>query len=102
MRVAIASTDNKTVNEHFGLAERFLIYEIGAGALQFVEERPVVPYSDNNPKHPFDAARFSSVFEAIQDCARVYVVKIGEKPVAELKARGVEAVVFAGAIADIV
>ena len=101
MRVAIASTDGKTVNEHFGRATRFLIYETGAGAPRFVEERPVVPYSENDPKHPFDANRFTSVFEAIKDCTKVYVIKIGERPAAELQERGLEAVVYEGTIADL-
>ena len=37
-RIAVVSTDGKTVNDHFGKAERFLIYDVD-DKLTFVEKR---------------------------------------------------------------
>jgi hypothetical protein len=37
----------------------------------------------------------------LKDCKKVYVTKIGERPATELKALGIEPVVYQGAIADI-
>lgn len=56
-RIAVVSTDGKTVNDHFGRAERFLIYDID-DKLTFVEERPAETYSVGDPEHPFDPERF--------------------------------------------
>ena len=39
MRVAVVSKDNKNINEHFGKAERFLLYDVKNNASSFVEER---------------------------------------------------------------
>lgn len=43
-KVAVASTDEENVNEHFGKAKRFLIYSIHEdGSYEFIEDR------ENNP-----------------------------------------------------
>ena len=100
MRIAIVSTDGTTVNDHFGKATRFLIYDL-TGTPTFVEERPVTPYSSGDKSHPFDQARFNDVLTALAGCERVYCARIGDKPAAELQKAGIEPVVYEGPIAGI-
>ncbi len=100
MRIAIVSTDNATVDDHFGKAERFLIYDLGNPSV-FVEERTAPPFSTGDKKHPFDQARFTEVLAALAGCQRLYCTKIGDRPAAELRKAGIEPVVVTGAIADI-
>ncbi|WP_025323099.1 NifB/NifX family molybdenum-iron cluster-binding protein [Deferrisoma camini] len=96
MRFAIASTDGKSVDEHFGRARRFWIYDLEAGGPRFVAARPVTPLSTGAPDHPFDEGRFVGIAEVLEDCRRVYCARIGERPAAELAARGIEVVVQPG------
>ena len=101
MRIAVASTDGITVNEHFGKAERFLIYELSADSLEMIEERGIEPLSVGDPKHGFDKLKFTRIADQISDCKKVYVVKIGDKPAEELTNLGIEPVVFEGTISSI-
>jgi predicted Fe-Mo cluster-binding NifX family protein len=102
MKIAVVSTDGVNVNDHFGKAERFLIYEIKDGKLTLIEERQSVPLSVNDPNHPFDPERFGNIVKMIKDCEKVFVTQIGEVPAEKLKAEGIEPVIFGGAIKDIV
>ncbi len=101
MRIAIASTDGITVNEHFGRADRFLIYELEGESLEMLEEREIEPLSVGDPKHAFDKMRFTHIADQINDCKKVFVMKIGDKPAEELTKLGIEPVVFEGAISSI-
>ncbi|NJD75470.1 MAG: hypothetical protein FIB08_00040 [Candidatus Methanoperedens sp.] len=43
MRVAVVSSDGKVINQHFGKASRFLIFEIGDGKTELVVEKKRYP-----------------------------------------------------------
>jgi len=99
-RIAVVSTDNVNVDDHFGMAESFLIYEL-SDELKFVEKRTSEKLSVGDPNHPFDSDKFNRVYETIKDCASVYMTKIGEGPAKKLKALGIDPVVYEGAISGI-
>lgn len=95
MRIAITTTDGVTVNEHFGKASSFYIYDIADGVLKAIEKRAVEPYCETsegeviNPDHEFSADRFSLVYEKIKDCEVLYTQRIGDAPKAKLKGLGI-------------
>jgi nitrogen fixation protein NifX len=101
MRIAAVSTDGKNVNDHFGKAEEFLIFDVTEKGPDFVAARQSVPLSVNAPDHPFDATRFGKIVDVIRDCQAVYVTCIGDVPAAELKKHGIEPRIFTGSIKDI-
>jgi len=101
LRIAVVSTDGANVNDHFGKAERFLIYDCDDKMI-FVEERPVETYSAGDPEHPFDPERFGRVSALLKDCGKIYVTQIGGVPAAKLKELGIEPVIYEGPVADIV
>lgn len=101
MRIAVVSTDGINVDEHFGKAEKFIIYDIEDAKIAKVEERDTTPLSVGDPDHPFDPDRFEAATKAISDCQKVVVTQIGDVPKSKLKEKGVDAVVFQGAINDI-
>jgi len=101
MQIAIVSTDGVNVNDHFGKAERFLIYEAGPTGLTGIAERQVACLSTGDKSHQFDAARFASVARALEGCQRVYCTRIGDRPRQELEKRGIMPVIYEGAIAAI-
>lgn len=80
MKVAFASTDKIHINEHFGQAGEFCIWEIGpenaafAGMLQ-VNDEAVEGHSDD---------KIEARSAALQDCALVYVAEIGGPAAARL------------------
>jgi nitrogen fixation protein NifX len=96
-RIAVVSTDRVHVNDHFGKAQRFLIYDVGK-TLTLVEERPAETLSVGDPDHPFDADKFGRIAALLHDCGKVYMTRIGEGPAAKLNAMGIEPVIFDGPI----
>lgn len=99
-RIAAVSTDGLNVDDHFGKAQRFLIYDLD-DQLTLVEERPTESLSVGDPAHDFDADKFNRILSVLKDCSKVYVTQIGEMPAAKLKESGIEPVVYSGAIAAI-
>ena len=100
LRIAIVSTDGANVNDHFGMAERFLIYECN-DVMTFVEERLTEKYSVGDPEHPFDPEKFGQIAELLKDCSKIYITKIGDTPAAKLKEMGIEPVIYEGPIVNI-
>ncbi|MDD1775128.1 MAG: dinitrogenase iron-molybdenum cofactor biosynthesis protein [Methanobacterium sp.] len=74
-KVAVASSDGKFVNQHFGMAQQFLIFEIDdAGEYKFIELRENVPACDVEG-HTEDA--MSRSIQLISDCKIVIASQIG-------------------------
>jgi predicted Fe-Mo cluster-binding NifX family protein len=100
-RIAVVSKDSINVDDHFGMAEAFLIYDV-SDELKFIEKRTSEKLSVGDPNHPFDADKFNRVYEAIKDCSSVYMTKIGEGPAKKLRDLGIEPVVYKGSISGII
>ena len=101
MLIAIASSDGETVNEHFGRADRFLIYDVSPGRHTLITVRNVKPYSIGNRDHQFDSERMASAAEAVRDCKLIYCSKIGDRPRMELDNLGITAIIGSRPISEI-
>ena len=75
-RVAAASTDGKVVNQHFGRAERFHIFEISEDeGYRFLESRKVDACCGGGG-HEIGA--FEAVARTLSDVQAIFVGRIGE------------------------
>ncbi len=101
MVIAVVSKDGVHVDDHFGRAERFLIYDIEGDKQTLLRVENVEKLSENDPSHKFNQKMFAGLLQALEGCERVYCTKIGEKPANELQKAGIEPVVYSGPIADI-
>lgn len=99
-RIAVVSTDGITVDQHFGKADHFLIFDSDDPST-LVEKRETEPLSVGDPDHRFDAEKFDRIAARLGDCSKIYTVKIGALPAAKLRDKGIEPVEYAGAVADI-
>ncbi len=100
MRVAVVSRDSKNIDEHFGRAENFLVYDVEENTNSFLEKRQSSPLSEGDPKHPFNPERFEGVYNVISDCKVLLCLQVGTRPGEELKKRGIEPVAYQGTIED--
>ena len=87
--VAVATKGGGRVNEHFGHAKEFQIYEVSGEGVKIVGHRRVDLYCEDgagNEDH------FQKIVRAIKDCTAVLVAKIGTPPKEKLQKAGIEAV----------
>ena len=98
MLIAVASKDGKEVDQHFGHAERFLVYEVQGDRVELVEERPVERYCRFDPDHPMRSHTLKGTADALAGCRAVVCAMIGEAPKIELERIGVEPFVIEGEI----
>lgn len=87
--VAVATTGGGKVNQHFGHADEFQIYELTASSTTFVGHRRVDLYCQGGYG---EDEQLPSIVNAINDCHAVLVSKIGACPRDELLAAGIEPV----------
>ncbi len=85
LRVAFASDDRGTVNQHFGAAEGFVIYALDADKARLVEvlEFPAETMDGNETKLP-------TKIQSLAGCAAIYCLAAGASAVRQLLAAGVQ------------
>ena len=85
IKVAFASTDRSRVNQHFGAAEGFAVYEVTpdkatlVGVAEFAEEA-----MDGNED------KLGAKVDFLDGCAAVYVMAIGGSAIKKLLAKGIQ------------
>jgi nitrogen fixation protein NifX len=85
-KVAVASTDGISINEHFGRSKEFLIYEVDEGGeYTFLERRENIP-PDSKDSHSHIV---STTAELLADVEVVLVKQIGPGAEQELRNKGV-------------
>jgi predicted Fe-Mo cluster-binding NifX family protein len=89
IKLAVAGKDGMAINEHFGHAKQFRIYEATPDECGLVETREVAHYCLGQHS---DQSAMAGILEAIKDCHAVFVAKIGDGPTEKLKTIGVRAV----------
>lgn len=98
IRIALASSDGKMIDRHFGHAEQFYVADVEEDGWRFVAlrqvERACVDY-----KHGDGA--FEAVFGVLSDCRAVFVNCIGQAASAFLIGKGMRVFETEGAIADV-
>jgi nitrogen fixation protein NifB len=87
--VAVATKGSGLINEHFGHAKEFQIYELSTSGAKFVGHRRVDLYCQGGFG---DEDSLETVIRAINDCHAVFVAKIGACPKGDLLKAGIEAV----------
>ena len=98
MLIAVASKSGTEVDQHFGHAERFLIYDCAAGQPQLVKEVPVERYCSYDPNHASRKPQFQAIVEALAGCKAVVTAMIGDYPRQELEKAGMLHVIAEGPI----
>ncbi|WP_439375494.1 nitrogenase cofactor biosynthesis protein NifB [Bradyrhizobium sp. DASA03120] len=87
--VAVATKGSGLINEHFGHAKEFQVYEVSTGGAKFVGYRPVDLYCQGGYA---EERSLETIIRSINDCRAVFIAKIGGCPRAELTRAGVEPV----------
>jgi len=87
--LAVATKGGGRINQHFGHAGEFQIYEVSPLGAKLVGSRKIANYCQGGYE---DEEAMPSILDALQGCAAVLVAKIGHCPREELERAGIEAV----------
>ncbi|MBO5199440.1 MAG: dinitrogenase iron-molybdenum cofactor biosynthesis protein [Lachnospiraceae bacterium] len=99
-KIAVASTDGKVVNQHFGKAEVFYIIEADTEhrePLRLKEIRQVTAFCEGGD-HKDD--RLDEAIERIADCEYVLVSRIGYRAANAVEAKGIKVFELPGIISE--
>jgi len=94
MKVAFATTDGISVNEHFGRAGMFVIYELGANGYMQIETRRFAEGRDTAVEETkgmgkIHDERVDNKVDRISDCRIIYLTEIGGPSAARLARKGI-------------
>ncbi|MFT4080376.1 nitrogenase cofactor biosynthesis protein NifB [Rhodomicrobium lacus] len=89
IQIAVATKGNGRVNEHFGHATEFQIYEVSTDGAKFIGHRRVDLYCQGGFG---DDDKLETVIRAINDCTAVFVARIGTCPKEGLLKAGIDPV----------
>ncbi len=93
MKVAFATTDGTSVDEHFGRAGRFAVYEMNTNGYRFVEMRTFADGVDQAIVETKGMGRVhddrvQDKVDSLADCRIVYLTEIGGPSAARLVRKG--------------
>jgi predicted Fe-Mo cluster-binding NifX family protein len=83
-KIAIASISNENVDEHFGHAKYWQIYEKTDGKYQFLEQRITNAYCKGNCENGFE-----HITSKLSDCDGIFVAKIGPSAAAAMTQKNI-------------
>jgi len=98
MLIAVASKDGREINQHFGHAERFLIYDVEGNDAKLVDEKKVERYCSYDLDHPMRSHILEAIAGALAGCRAVVCAQIGQAPQMEMARLGIDAYVADGPI----
>jgi nitrogen fixation protein NifX len=84
MKIAFTTSDGKTIDQHFGMATMFHVWEVGPETAAFAHEVAVIPAGDD------EEDRIAARASAVAGCTIVYTLQIGGPPAAKLVASGIQ------------
>jgi len=97
-KIAVASTDGKVVNQHFGKADHFYIIEVDdENNYKQIELRKLPPVCQGGDHD--DGAIQRSV-KSLSDCQYVLVSRIGQRAENELEGQGISVYIIPDMIDD--
>ncbi len=87
MKIAVATSDGKNVDLHFGSAGIFLIFEIEDNNVNFLElrDKPILHINEHSD-------RWNVSLKLLEDCRAVFCSRIGSEPKEALQNKGIKSV----------
>jgi predicted Fe-Mo cluster-binding NifX family protein len=94
MKIAIASSDDGKYVEHFGKAQKFLIYEFDGEKAEFLQTR-------ESPKEPGEKHQWGKSLNVVEDSDVIICMQIGINAKPALKKMGKDVVEDEGKVDEV-
>ncbi|MDW8323051.1 MAG: nitrogen fixation protein NifX [Burkholderiales bacterium] len=89
VKIAFASSDRRQVDQHFGAAEAFVVYELTPDEARLVE---VIEFTDADTSMDGNENKLDGKIRLLEGCAAVYCNAVGASAVKRLLAAGIQPV----------
>lgn len=87
VRIAFASSDRRVVDQHFGAAEAFCIYELAIDDARLVE---IAEFHDSDVIMDGHEGKLAGKIALLENCAAVYCNAVGASAIKQLLAAGIQ------------
>ncbi len=88
--MAVATKGGGVINEHFGHAGEFLIYEASAAGVRFIGHRKTIPYCEGGDTCGDGESALDKTIRELSGCEVVLCSKVGYEPWGPLEAAGIQ------------
>jgi len=88
--MAVATKGGGVINEHFGHAGEFLIYEASSSGIRFIGHRKVTPYCEGGDSCGDGESVLDKTIKVLAGCEAVLCSKVGYEPWGSLEAAGIK------------
>lgn len=85
VKIAFATSDRRAVNQHFGAAESFAIYEVGESEMRLVEVAEFIETAMDGHE-----GKLAAKVELLGDCAAVYCNAVGASAIQQLLMKSIQ------------
>lgn len=85
VKIAFATSDRRAVNQHFGAAESFAIYEVGERETRLIEVAEFMETAMDGHE-----GKLAGKVALLDDCAAVYCNAVGASAIQQLLAGGIQ------------
>lgn len=88
--MAVATKGSGVINEHFGHAREFLVYEASGSGVRFIGHRKTTPYCEGGDTCGDGESALDQTLRALAGCEVVLASKVGYEPWGPLEAAGIQ------------
>ena len=88
--MAVATKGGGVINEHFGHASEFLIYEASSMDVRFIGHRKTIPYCEGGDTCGEGESALDVTIRELAGCEVVLCSKVGYEPWGPLEAAGIQ------------
>ena len=88
--MAVATKGGGVINEHFGHASEFLIYEASSNGVRFIGHRKTTPYCEGGDTCGDGESALDKTLRELAGCEAVLCSKVGYEPWGPLEAAGIQ------------
>jgi nitrogen fixation protein NifX len=85
VKIAFATSDRRAVNQHFGAAESFAIYEMDESSTRLIEVAEFIETAMDGHE-----GKLAAKVDLLGDCAAVYCNAAGASAIQQLLAKGIQ------------
>lgn len=90
LQVAVASKGQGVINQHFGHAQEFLIYQASVHGVRLIGARKTDNYCRGTDECDDTSSRLEQTLNALRDCQVLLCAKVGYEPWIKLEEAGIQ------------